>query len=647
MLLIEAADGSNNISDTSVTVYRNMMPLVQKALNPPYPIVTGSKYSDTLITHDGDGDLVNYEKAIGPTSLTVSKNGTVNWSPTASDTGTHNLIIRYLDGLESALYQCSLTVVDSNQYGNSVSFSITEQDFPVFVETGDTVRQTLSVSGGTGPYKFEASLRIGSEYQHIAVNGNTFQWIVPAADTGYQHFLIRVEDQLRRSDTLYPSILAVPPNRDFNIVLEHGLDTLPDGTIDMRQIADTETLTVRIMDPDTAIVEEYSVTVTRGGFSNMRIMGGADSFLLVLDPSDAPPGRDTIIIRIEDRGGFTHADTLTVIYRGLKVIMNTAADGANITETQYDFPVLIRLNASVFNFSEAAEGGTDIHFEKADGTTLPHEIERWNESGQVAEIWVKMDTILANNRTQFIEMCWDDENTPGLQNAVFDTGKGFAGAWHMNNNPSGGIHSVLDATINNNDGTCKGAMASANLVEGLIANGLTFDGVDDYVEIDYPARSLKFTGNLCISAWIKPLSDQTGNRTVLCRQYGSDAEESWAMGLNNKKPTIRMKGLQTWLEGQTEFAAGSWYHIAAVRSTDTLNLFVNGALAGQVTGHTGNTFTDDNEVTIGANKNGSGTANFFNGIIDEPRAMKSARSAAWIKLCYESQKLPCTFITFE
>ena len=43
-----------------------------------------------------------------------------------------------------------------------------------------------------------------------------------------------------------------------------------------------------------------------------------------------------------------------------------------------NFPVLLRLDKSFFNFAEARADGADLRVASSDGTTLPHQIEQWD-----------------------------------------------------------------------------------------------------------------------------------------------------------------------------------------------------------------------------------------------------------------------------
>ena len=108
------------------------------------------------------------------------------------------------------------------------------------------------------------------------------------------------------------------------------------------------------------------------------------------------------------------------------VDMNTT--GTGLSGTVSTFPLLVRLNSSNFTFSEADNNGADIRFAKSDGTHLPYEIERWDAAGNLADIWVLVDQVLADDNTQFIRMYWGNDTCSDSSNseAVFATSNNFA-----------------------------------------------------------------------------------------------------------------------------------------------------------------------------------------------------------------------------
>ena len=104
-----------------------------------------------------------------------------------------------------------------------------------------------------------------------------------------------------------------------------------------------------------------------------------------------------------------------------KVSINTTSGGANVTGDVPNFPALVRLTSTNFTFAQANANGSDIRFSKADGTHLPYEIERWDGTGQLAEIWVLVDNILGNNNQQFIIMYWGKASASDSSNSLKDS----------------------------------------------------------------------------------------------------------------------------------------------------------------------------------------------------------------------------------
>ena len=91
---------------------------------------------------------------------------------------------------------------------------------------------------------------------------------------------------------------------------------------------------------------------------------------------------------------------------------------------------------------------------KENGAHLKYQIERWDRSNQLAEIWVRVDTVYGNNGSQYFTMYWGKSPVDSRSNGagVFDTANGFAAVYHMND-PTATNGTYLDATQNANNGT--------------------------------------------------------------------------------------------------------------------------------------------------------------------------------------------------
>jgi len=102
-------------------------------------------------------------------------------------------------------------------------------------------------------------------------------------------------------------------------------------------------------------------------------------------------------------------DTLTTWLYNTSITLNGSSSGANISTTQYNFPVLIRLTSSnaAAVFAEAQSNGGDLRFSRAADTgQIPYELNYYNPATQQAFIWVKADSVTPSATPQTIRMWW-------------------------------------------------------------------------------------------------------------------------------------------------------------------------------------------------------------------------------------------------
>jgi hypothetical protein len=212
------------------------------------------------------------------------------------------------------------------------------------------------------------------------------------------------------------------------------------------------------------------------------------------------------------------------------VYFNTTSSGSNISGNVQNFPVLIRLKGADIDFSQVKAQGADIRIAKTNGTHLKYQIERWvdgTNNSDTAEIWVKIDTVKGNDSTQHVIMYWgkSDAIDSSNANAVFDTANGFAGAWHLNNNPSGTAPQILDATKNALSGTSGGSMVSGDMLNCIIGKGIHFDGTNDRLNFGNGSK-VDITGHnsLTFGTWVKFNAMVGSNRYDIMKkgdhQYG-------------------------------------------------------------------------------------------------------------------------------
>ncbi len=330
--------------------------------------------------------------------------------------------------------------------------------------------------------------------------------------------------------------------------------------------------------------------------------------------------------------------------------LNTTATGANVTTTQTDFPVLIRLNASNFTFAQAQTNGEDVRFAATDESPLDYEIERWDNGGALADIWVKVPTVTGNSTTN-IKMYWGNSDAPSLSDgeAVFETTNNFAGVWHLGEDGNTTAGGYADATPNNYDGTGV-SMTSGSDESAVLGYGQRFDGTSDYIGLPSSVNFVRNVSEHTLSGWIK--FDVTNDQELLGFGINSGGWSSRAeLKINNGY--FLLGGRDTdggaFQSTQTDdiYSIGQWYHFVGVTdiANDEHRLYINGTLVKSGTPTFGNTSTDNTasgDASIGIQEDKASEP--FDGVLDELRLEHAERSADWIKLTYENQSVENTLL---
>jgi len=190
-----------------------------------------------------------------------------------------------------------------------------------------------------------------------------------------------------------------------------------------------------------------------------------------------------------------------------------------------------------------------------------------------------------------------------------------------------------DSSGNNNNGTIYGA----TFIDGILGLALSFDGVNDVVEVvDNDSIDLKDAGS--IEAWIK----YTG--PLQARWFISKASEK---GYNEYLNNYAM-GIINGIGFGASIGAGSgigdsvaafhvitnnvWIHVAFTWDGTTLRLYKNGC---EITNSTQRITPTINDQSLFIGKESSSDGYFFQGFIDEIRIYNRALSAEEVKAHYE------------
>jgi len=331
-------------------------------------------------------------------------------------------------------------------------------------------------------------------------------------------------------------------------------------------------------------------------------------------------------------------------------------DQSLIDSALSNFPVMIRISAlsgidddDISDiFDDLGANSLKIAVTRSDGTTQCYvEIEHWDNSGELAILWVNVPSISDSVDTELY--IYYDNSEANNSSYVGVTGSAVAqnvwnsnyiSVWHMNQDPSGGAPQLLDSCSLDADGTSGGSMTSGDLViESDVGPVIDFE-TDDY--FDCGAKSEHAANTVTIESLIK-VDNVVGNKVIVHKGDGSVAnrqgyyifvdEDELAWGTNYGG------SWKSWVSNNANFSADQLYWVASsveVGAATPVILYKNNAA---LTLGTSNTLAainpNDRSLKIGAWK-GPSLQDWFYGRIGEIRISNVIRPVGWIKAGYYS-----------
>lgn len=227
-------------------------------------------------------------------------------------------------------------------------------------------------------------------------------------------------------------------------------------------------------------------------------------------------------------------------------------------------------------------------------------------------------------------------------------GSNLVGRWDFDN-------SATDTSGYGNTGTVSGAAYATDTPQSIVGSStgeysLSFDGVDDYIEVAHNANQLLTTGGT-IEAWIN--ADTTGETNTgrivdksISSSYGESGYACYitstnriAFAINNG--TVRMSAM-----GSVVYGDGNWYHVVATwDATGLVTLYVNGVQSG-TPGISADPagITTTNAIRIG--NRSTATDRTFDGSIDNVRIYNTVLTSFEIQKHYVKES-PSYGIVFK
>lgn len=360
-------------------------------------------------------------------------------------------------------------------------------------------------------------------------------------------------------------------------------------------------------------------------------------------------GEDTLELGVVDLRDSLPADTVAPYAawaHGARLTVNTTPGGADVSGDVTRFPLLVRLDSGNFDFAKAKADGRDLRFSDSSGTrALPYEIERWDSAGRRAEVWVRLDQVKGNDATQHFRMHWGQDTAASASSgaAVFDTGTGHAGVWHLAEKGGTLEGGFKDATSRGQHGTGT-ALADSNHIDGAVGGAQRFDGIASAIRVP-DADALDFgTGDFTVSAWVR--SDGLGGKQqILCKRTSPGADYEIQMLPDGKleghvgpDPTVHI------LTGTNTLAAIRWHLVVLQRRGDALTLFLDSEPTGSSTDGPRNV-DNDGDLWFGRDF-ADALQERWKGGLDEVRLQRAAATRDWIKLSFRTQQPGAKVLSF-
>ena len=218
---------------------------------------------------------------------------------------------------------------------------------------------------------------------------------------------------------------------------------------------------------------------------------------------------------------------------------------------------------------------------------------------------------------------------------------GLVGYWTMDGskvNWNTGV--VTDSSSQNNTGFVTNMATSTGVAAGKIGQALSFDGVNDLVNVPY-AASLNPTSAVTLAAWVRVAASETGYEGIIWR-FAGNPFPGYALVLN---PNYGASC--TSIAGRVGFWVGdnssrylcspsginnnSWHHIAGAYNGTTAVVYIDGVAV--ASGARTNGLNQTSQALQFGQSNLSGD---FLGTIDEVRIYNRALSAKEIQQLYNA-----------
>ncbi len=162
---------------------------------------------------------------------------------------------------------------------------------------------------------------------------------------------------------------------------------------------------------------------------------------------------------------------------------------------------------------------------------------------------------------------------------------GLAGHWPFDGN--------LDDVVGTAEGTFNGGQATYE--KGWVRQAVSFDGVDDYVDIPSPTNPSVYT----IAAWVKPARASAAG--IITRTDAAGPVATWSHQLrinaSGQFHHYLWVGAERNVSGTTVIVPDTWYHVVIMaQNSGPMRLYVNGIEEGTSVDTAGTLWASGNRI---------------------------------------------------
>lgn len=306
-------------------------------------------------------------------------------------------------------------------------------------------------------------------------------------------------------------------------------------------------------------------------------------------------------------------------------------DHTKIDDDLINFPILVKLTSSNFDFTKSLNTGYDIRFTDTSSNLLYFERERHDSINQLGEYWVKIPNISSSVDTKFIMYFGNKSSHDGSNShGVWDNS--FRMVQHFSEST---VAIAPDSTLYLNSGN---NVSSTINQPGKIARCRHFAYGN---RIDVPNKtSLNSLYGITLEAWINGdwfYNDYNSWNRIMTKGTGyQPGMWRWFTG-NGQLYLEGVSDIGDYWYGQFvhPIITGVWYYVALTFDGNICTQYINEDIG--ITAYSARLPVAGKIATLQIGGTTTALYDQYIGYMDEVRISDGARSIAWIKATYRSE----------